>query len=351
MRKFNVFKMHPVTMKPVSVIIVAHDRKEFIMDAVRSVLNQSISKNLVDILVVKKFKDNVIDSFLLKEGIKNIYVQENNLGAKVAIGIQNCEGKIVTFLEDDDIFELNKINFVLEAFKNKGLCYYHNQYNLIDSASSSFTENVETNKGKTIFFNRDVRNINLIRKAVKIGGFFNLSCISIRKSTILKYVDILSKMHVAVDNFMFYLALDSGGEMLIDSKILTGYRIHNSNDSYFDRTKGMPDLIERKSEFLKSDILGFELIEKCIKNDSLRNYVRNKICVPVVAISILSTANDSSFNAPTFRQILISLVNLRSIQFTLLTLTYILTRPFPELGKHLYFIREKTKVNDLIKIK
>jgi hypothetical protein len=97
--------------------------------------------------------------------------------------------------------------------------------------------------------------------------------------------------------------------------------------------------------------IGFELIEKCIKNDSLRNYVRNKICVPVVAISILSTANDSSFNAPTFRQILISLVNLRSIQFTLLTLTYILTRPFPELGKHLYFIREKTKVNDLIKIK
>ena len=56
----------------ITVIITAYDRKKFILNAVKSALNQKIPESNYELIVVKNYNDKTIDSFLDKNGIKNV---------------------------------------------------------------------------------------------------------------------------------------------------------------------------------------------------------------------------------------------------------------------------------------
>ena len=58
----------------ITVIITAYDRKKFILNAVKSVLNQKMPERNYELIVVKNYNDKTIDSFLDKNGIKK-YLQ------------------------------------------------------------------------------------------------------------------------------------------------------------------------------------------------------------------------------------------------------------------------------------
>ena len=45
----------------ISVIIIAYKRKEFLLGAIKSVLNQTLDKKYYEIIVVKNYKDDAID--------------------------------------------------------------------------------------------------------------------------------------------------------------------------------------------------------------------------------------------------------------------------------------------------
>lgn len=45
----------------ISVIITAHDRKMYILEALSSVINNNLPKDKLEIIIVKNYKDNVID--------------------------------------------------------------------------------------------------------------------------------------------------------------------------------------------------------------------------------------------------------------------------------------------------
>jgi glycosyltransferase involved in cell wall biosynthesis len=53
----------------ISVIIIAYNRKIFLKDAIKSVLNQSLDRNLYEIIIVKNFNDKDIDDFIDPNGI------------------------------------------------------------------------------------------------------------------------------------------------------------------------------------------------------------------------------------------------------------------------------------------
>jgi glycosyltransferase involved in cell wall biosynthesis len=45
-----------------SVIITAHNRKKYIQEALSSVINNNLPKDKLEIIIVKNYKDDVIDS-------------------------------------------------------------------------------------------------------------------------------------------------------------------------------------------------------------------------------------------------------------------------------------------------
>ncbi|ACP54591.1 glycosyltransferase family 2 protein [Saccharolobus islandicus] len=61
-------------MPYISVIITAYNRKQFLLDAIKSALNQTLNRTEYEILVAKNFKDDNIDNYLYKNGMKNINI-------------------------------------------------------------------------------------------------------------------------------------------------------------------------------------------------------------------------------------------------------------------------------------
>ena len=66
----------------ISVIITAYDRKKYLLGAVQSALNQTISKDLYEVIVVKNFHDEAIDRQLEKWGVVDLYSDDSSQGGK-----------------------------------------------------------------------------------------------------------------------------------------------------------------------------------------------------------------------------------------------------------------------------
>ena len=56
----------------ISVIILAYTRKDFLFDAIKSAINQTLNRNLYEIIVIKNFQDETIDDFIRDNGITSV---------------------------------------------------------------------------------------------------------------------------------------------------------------------------------------------------------------------------------------------------------------------------------------
>ena len=67
----------------ISVIITAYNRKKYLLGAVRSALNQTLPKDLYEVIVVKNFRDEIIDRQLGKWGVADLYSDDVSVGGKL----------------------------------------------------------------------------------------------------------------------------------------------------------------------------------------------------------------------------------------------------------------------------
>lgn len=101
----------------ISVIITAHDRKEYLANAIGSVINQTVEKSNYEVIVIKNFEDEGIDDIIRKEAIISIRSEDNSkIGEDLYLGIINSHADIICFLDDDDLFTSDKLENVLKAF-------------------------------------------------------------------------------------------------------------------------------------------------------------------------------------------------------------------------------------------
>ncbi|SMD30796.1 glycosyltransferase family 2 protein [Picrophilus oshimae] len=192
----------------ISVIITAYNRKEFLLDAVKSALNQTLSKEKYEIIVIKNYNDNNIDKFLNKNNIKNI-IMDGTIGEYLYKGINESKGDIISFLDDDDLFFNNKLEYVYNLFKkNNNLIYYHNNSKIIDK------------NGK-------------ITKLRINAPYFNMSSINIKKDIINidNIIYYIKKISTDQDLFMYLCALESDKKIISNKMELTYYRYHNSTSN------------------------------------------------------------------------------------------------------------------------
>ena len=67
----------------ISVVITAYDRKVFLLNAIKSVLSQTLDKTYYEIIVIKNFKDDNIDDFIKKNKVIGIISNEESLSGKL----------------------------------------------------------------------------------------------------------------------------------------------------------------------------------------------------------------------------------------------------------------------------
>jgi len=235
----------------ISVIIIAYNRKIFLKDAIKSVLNQSLDRNLYEIIIVKNFNDKDIDDFIDQNGLLNIFSEDNAILGKFLEGIKNSKGDIIAFLEDDDRFHRDKLKIVNEIFLDEYVVYYHNAAQYIDE------------EGR--FLDR-----------INCGISFNLSSISVRKSIIRTELMKNPVISYTSDFFIYLCAIDSGGRIISGERTLTYYMQHKNSstylysDDFINYSKSMLQIFEKS-------LISCEIFLANFKNDNVKKLCKYKI--------------------------------------------------------------------------
>lgn len=193
----------------ISVIITAYNRKEFLLNAIKSALNQTLDKKYYEIIVIKNFTDKDIDDFINQNKIIRIISNQESLGGKLVEALNIARGTVISFLEDDDLFFENKLDIVYKKFKtNKNIVYYHNWCVPINI------------KGEIL----NINNINTSPDS-------NMSAISMRKSIVK--INKLNKILTSMpqDVLMYLYALESNQKIIKGKEKLTYYMLHNSTSN------------------------------------------------------------------------------------------------------------------------
>jgi glycosyltransferase involved in cell wall biosynthesis len=259
--------METVNRKPyISVIITAHNRKEFLKEAIQSALNQTLERSNYEILVIKNFKDEEIDRIIEQNGIKNIFTRdESTIGEDLALGIEKSEGDVLCFLDDDDLFLPEKLQTVFNKFKKYDeLSYFHNGAYFIDEKGNSIKFWIEELDQDLVF--KEIKSLDQLLKLIGYGLFFNMSSISVKKNKIFPYLNELKLISTNPDDFMFFISVYQEPRMFILSREkLTKYRVHQSSSVFIGTDE--KDLARNKIEFWYKSIRNIGIIYEIIKKD------------------------------------------------------------------------------------
>ena len=242
----------------ISVIILAHDRRKYLLDAVNSVLSQDFPRDKYEVLVVKYEldSDKEIDKKLEELGVRVINTKEVSLGAKIAVGAEEAKGKVLAFLEDDDLFLPGKLSRVYEVFKrDEKIGYYHNEMIYYDvDKNEEIKRDTEFRRKFILRFKRHFKDDLIIKgkdfwgkiPVISIDFFaFNNSSITIKKDVILSFNKVykLSKFNYSIDHLHFILSLELGHLNVVDKKELTIYRVHSSS-TMLKKYKDLEDYVK-----------------------------------------------------------------------------------------------------------
>lgn len=266
-----------------SVIIIAHNRKNFVLNALKSIIKQIEKPD--EIYLIKNFKDEEIDIFCENNKISNIIIDEDKGGGLYAKGIKESDSEIIAFLDDDDMFFLNKIQHVKKIFNNyNDIGFYHNNRSLINEVNEEINCNnvgfVKYLCGKNLeqkVYINNKNKINALNIITKTGeGLkdpfywlgFNSSSMTIRREIVIPYIDILKNLYFAQDMFYFLLALIHESSIIHEPALLTKYRVHASQFSYvnsLNKEQTVYKLIEKSSKSLND----LNILEKFINEHNI----------------------------------------------------------------------------------
>jgi teichuronic acid biosynthesis glycosyltransferase TuaG len=121
----------------ISIIIPYFKKKKYIEETIKSVINQTY-ENFEIILIYDQSDDN--DLPYIREMIKqdnriSLIVNKKNLGAGLSrnLGIDFAKGNYIAFLDADDLWRKNKLQFQINYMKNNNIKISHTDYEIIDS--------------------------------------------------------------------------------------------------------------------------------------------------------------------------------------------------------------------------
>ena len=117
----------------VAVIVGAYSRERFLPYAVKSVLSQTLPRERFEVIVVKSFRSPELDRELAAAGVDSLVYDERQIGRWLRRAISASHAPILTFLDDDDEFEPDRLEHIVEVFRSHAdLGFYRNRVRVID---------------------------------------------------------------------------------------------------------------------------------------------------------------------------------------------------------------------------
>ncbi len=225
----------------VSVVICGYNREDFIQDALKSVLGQTFDKRYLEIVIVTNYGTQELSRLMMDAQCDFTILQgaDEPLGSYYSRAINVARGDIISFLDDDDEFAPEKLDYIVDKFNAyPDLVFINNDVRIIDSHGNELINmeydfRFKSGRRKEILL--DMKNPDKCYNAIKRHGNFCNSSISVKTLNVKKCVGQLKSVAGAEDDFFFFSSLFSGGKLLISERKLTYYRIHNKNKSTYTK--------------------------------------------------------------------------------------------------------------------
>ena len=137
-------------MNFVSIILPFYKKKEYIEETISSVLSQTY-QNFEIIIVYDEVETNnleCINSFLKKSNKIKIIVNKKNFGAGESrnIGIEHSTGDFIAFIDADDVWHKDKLEYQIEYMLKNNAQASHTTYEIMDEKGSIISKR----KAKTL---------------------------------------------------------------------------------------------------------------------------------------------------------------------------------------------------------
>jgi Glycosyl transferase family 2 len=300
-----------------SVVVVAFGRRDFVLEAVDSVRAQSVPRESYEILVVTNLHDPDLDRQLRDRGAIAVYRDDIPLGPWILAAVAQSRGEVLLFLDDDDLFAPEKLATVGRRFEaSPRLGYYHNGQRYFTEAEGRDSESLGPSRAEgatpsPLQVTSGTLSARTVEGAWWAGGAFNPSSISVRRRVVVDAAQYFNEIRIGVGPLLFYAALLSGWDVLIESAELTRYRVHAGNMSGYG-SKGRSGPWARQVAVSPSALHDAEVVGRLLRDRSAPPGIGRPLEVMVRRTELLVAATRSTDSR---RQVLVGLRGLIRASF------------------------------------
>lgn len=270
-------------MPYISVIVTAYKRRQYLYNALLSLKAQTLPRDKYEVIVVKDFGNPQIDSLIKDMGWKSVYSNEEHQGRMYLNGLKEADGDIITFLDDDDTYMSNRLEYVYNAFtSNPDIGYLHHSHRQvgIDGSVSPMFE-AETPRNlipqSELKLTWDMINkhserehsdpILYIFRNYRVHPDVNSTSIAIKRELLERHASLLSELYYGPDCFFFASAITDKVTMFFSDAKLSVRTYHGSNFvSRLQLSNENPEGIERFMRFNYNYYLSYTLISQRLLN-------------------------------------------------------------------------------------
>ncbi|HXQ79593.1 MAG TPA: glycosyltransferase [Thermoplasmata archaeon] len=231
----------------VSVIVGAYSREKYLLSAVRSLLAQTIPRNRFEIVVIKNFRSAEIDAELERVGATVLFDAEPRIGRWLRHAVNISRAPIVTFCDDDDELEPDRLERLLDVFRtHPDLGYYRNRVRVINRDGrpippSEWREH-ETDPGfdrlGPVYLPRDGKGGLLDLATRTTHATFATSSMALRRDLLDGELGDSFERTQLEDLCLFLTGTLSPYGMYLDDRRLTRYRYYAGNVTHTVRWLG-----------------------------------------------------------------------------------------------------------------
>lgn len=217
----------------VAVVVGDFDRRRYVGDALASLARQTLDRSRFEVVLLTGYSDPVHSAESAR--VRRVEDRSPRIGAWLARGIAATRAPIVTFLNDDDAYEPDRLARVVEQFERyPDLVFYRNRVAVLNADGSARpTDAWRTHERDAAFDTTGpVRVAPGDRaRAFELGArtafvTFNTSTMAIRRTLLDGPTGAVFLRTQTDDQFLFVAAALSDGGMFLDDRRLTRFRFH-----------------------------------------------------------------------------------------------------------------------------
>ena len=239
-------------MPKVSIVIPVYNNSELIIDALRSVKEQTF-KDFEVIIVDDGSKDNtvkVINNYIDENNLRNYYLYKKKNGGPSSArnyGINESKGEYIMFLDSDDLYDKRIVEKLYGCIKNKNK-------NTVVLCGIKKISNDEISTYKTCEYNvHGKKELGKLLEILQYNQIFNSSCNKIFSREVLEEYQILFDEELEMgEDFKFNLDYYKQMEHLVVLPVaLYNYRIDHSQvsntirENDFDKRKKNIEVLKK----------------------------------------------------------------------------------------------------------